>query len=265
MQHSSSLTILKMFVYGKKRISFVDNKGHRLAHRGGGHKKNYLIINFTDNLWHIPGIVLKFKYDPNRSARVVLVSYPNGLLTYILAPAGCFPGFVFYSGFDAIFKVGTRLYFWQIPLGTRIYNIEGLPNLSGIYARSAGVFGVILRKTSNYVVIRLPSKELKMFSLLCLATIGQVSNLSHRFTSIKKAGVSRLLGRRPVVRGVAKNPVDHPHGGGEGKTSGGRPSSTPWGKLTKGQPTRCKRKQSIRTIVRFKSGQVNPRSFIYKH
>lgn len=227
MHISQSLSILKTFVYGKKRISFRDNQGHQLAHRGGGHKKNYLIVNFSDNIWHLPGLTLTIKYDPNRSARLALVSYPNGILTYIIAPAGCFPGFLFYSGFDATVTVGVRFYFWQIPLGTRIYNIEGTPNIGGIYARSAGTFGVILRKTSNYVVVRLPSKELKIFSLLCLATIGQVSNLSSRFINLHKAGVSRLLGRRPVVRGVAKNPVDHPHGGGEGKTSGGRPSSTP--------------------------------------
>lgn len=260
----SSTYFLQSLVYGKKRIDFRNNQGKVLAHRGGGNKLNFIIVDYKQFIWHVRGFIISIFCNAGRTGKLALVSYPNGLISHILAPAGLYPGTSIYSGYDATFSsIGSRFYLWQLPLGTKVYNIELISNSSGIIARSAGVFAIIIRKTINLIVLRLPSKELKAFKLTALANVGQVSNGSHQFINLGKAGVSRWLGRRSVVRGVAKNPVDHPHGGGEGKTSGGRPSVTPWGKITKGQPTRNLKKPSIKSILRFRNGLNNSLTYVH--
>lgn len=224
----SSKYFLNHLIYGKKRTDFRNNQGKVLAHRGGGNKVNMVLVDYRQFTWHVRGFIVSLLCNSRRTAKLAMVSYPNGLISYILAPAGLCPGFTIYSGYDANFNsIGGRFYLWQLPLGTRVYNIELGAALGGVIARAAGTFATIIRKTVNLIVLKLPSKELKIFKLTSLANVGQVSNGSHQFINLGKAGVNRWLGRRPAVRGVAKNPVDHPHGGGEGKTSGGRPSVTP--------------------------------------
>ncbi len=257
-------TSLRYLVYGKKSLDFRNNQGKALSHRGGGNKINFIIVDYKQSIWHLRGFVISIIYNSKRTARLALVSYSNGILSYVLAPAGLYPGSFIYSGYDAGFNaVGSRFYLWQLPLGAKVYNIELIPGFGGILARSAGSFATVIRKTLNLIVLKLPSKELKVLKLTSLANVGQVSNGSHQFINLGKAGVKRWLGRRPVVRGVAKNPVDHPHGGGEGKTSGGRPSVTPWGKITKGQPTRSLKKPSIKSILRFRNGLNNSLTYIH--
>src|SRR3989338_6522965 len=241
---------LNYLIYGKKRTDFRNNQGNALAHRGGGNKVNFIIVDYKQFIWHLRGFVVSIVSNIRRTAKLAIVSYPNGLISYVLAPAGICPGLSIYSGYDANFtNIGGRFYLWQLPLGTRVYNVEFTPNTAGTLARSAGTFSTIIRKTINLIVLKLPSKELKIFKLTALANLGQVSNSSHQFINLGKAGVNRWLGRRPVVRGVAKNPVDHPHGGGEGKTSCGRHPVTPWGKPTKGKKTR-KNKATDKYIIR---------------
>lgn len=260
---SSSNYFLQYLIYGKKRIDFRNNQGKALAHRGGGNKINFIIVDYKQFVWHVRGFVISLFCNSKRTAKLALVSYSNGLISNILAPAGLYPGSSIYSGYDAAFgSIGGRFYLWQLPLGTKIYNIELVPSSGGIISRAAGTFATIIRKTTNLIVLRLPSKELKAFKLVSLANVGQVSNGSHQFINLGKAGINRWLGRKSVVRGVAKNPVDHPHGGGEGKTSGGRPSVTPWGKITKGKPTRNLKKPSIKSILRFRTGLNNQLTYI---
>lgn len=261
---SLSTKSLRYLIYGKKRLDFRNNQGKALAHRGGGSKLNFIIVDYKQPIWHLRGFVVSIIYNPKRTAKIALIAYPNGVISYILAPAGLYPGSVLYSGYDASFNtLGGRFYLWQLPLGAKVYNIELIPGLGGIFARSAGSFATIIRKTLNLIVLKLPSKELKILKLTSLVNVGQVSNGSHQFINLGKAGVNRWSGCRPVVRGVAKNPVDHPHGGGEGKTSGGRPSVTPWGQITKGKPTRSLKKPSIKSILRFRNGLNNPLTYIY--
>ncbi len=218
-------------------------------HRGGGHKKKYRVIDFKRNKLGIPAKVAAIEYDPNRSARIALLHYLDGEKRYILAPLGLKTGDQVISDDVTDVKPGNSMPLKNIPLGTLVHNIEMRPGKGGQIVRSAGTAAQVMAKEGRYVQIRLPSGEVRMFLEDCRATIGQVGNLDHENVSIGKAGRSRWLGRRPRVRGVAMNPVDHPMGGGEGKSSGGRHPCSPWGWPTKGYRTRGK-KPSDRFIVR---------------
>ncbi|MCL2761487.1 MAG: 50S ribosomal protein L2 [Desulfuromonadales bacterium] len=218
-------------------------------HKGGGHKQKYRIIDFRRNKFDIQGKVASIEYDPNRSARIALINYADGEKRYILAPLDLTVGQTIMSGVNADIKPGNTLPLKHIPLGSIIHNIEMKVGKGAQLARSAGVFAQLMAKEGKYVQVKLPSGEVRMILQDCMATIGQVGNLDHEKVSIGKAGRSRWLGHRPKVRGVAMNPVDHPHGGGEGRTSGGRHPVTPWGIPTKGYKTR-KNKVSTRFIVK---------------
>ncbi|ANA41102.1 MULTISPECIES: 50S ribosomal protein L2 [Geobacter] len=218
-------------------------------HIGGGHKQKYRIIDFRRNKVEIPAKVASIEYDPNRSARIALLHYADGEKRYILAPLDLKVGDSIIASSNADIKPGNALPLRAIPLGTIIHNIELKIGKGGQLARSAGTFAQLMAKEGKYAQVKLPSGEVRMVLLDCMATIGQVGNIDHENVSIGKAGRSRWLGRRPTVRGVAMNPVDHPHGGGEGRTSGGRHPVTPWGIPTKGYKTR-KNKTSSRFIVK---------------
>ncbi len=218
-------------------------------HVGGGHKRRYRLIDFKRNKYGIPGHVDAIEYDPNRSARIALIKYADGEKRYILAPLGLKVGNTVVSGPDADIKVGNALPMRRIPLGTVVHNIELTPGKGGQLARSAGTSAQVMAKEGNYAHLRLPSGEVRMVHLECYASIGQVGNAEHELISIGKAGRSRWLGKRPTVRGTAMNPVDHPHGGGEGKATPGRHPVTPWGKPTLGYRTRGK-KPSDKYIVK---------------
>ncbi len=218
-------------------------------HRGGGHKRKYRVIDFKRNKLGIPAKVAAIEYDPNRSARIALLHYVDGEKRYILAPLGLKTGDQVISDDVTDVKPGNSMPLKNIPLGTLVHNIEMRPGKGGQIVRGAGTAAQVMAKEGRYVQIRLPSGEVRMFLEDCRATIGQVGNLDHENISIGKAGRSRWLGRRPRVRGVAMNPVDHPMGGGEGKSSGGRHPCSPWGWPTKGYRTRGK-KPSDRFIVR---------------
>ncbi len=218
-------------------------------HRGGGHKRKYRIIDFKRNKFGVPAKVAAIEYDPNRSSRIALLHYADGEKRYILAPLGLKTGDQVISDEVTDVKPGNSMPLKNIPLGTLVHNIEMRPGKGGQVVRSAGTAAQVMAKEGKYVQIRLPSGEVRMFLQECRATIGQVGNLDHENVSIGKAGRSRWLGRRPRVRGVAMNPVDHPMGGGEGKSSGGRHPCSPWGWPTKGYRTRGK-KPSDRFIVR---------------
>ena len=219
--------------------------------RGGGHKRRYRIIDFKRNKFDIPGEVIAIEYDPNRSSRIALVEYKDSERRYIIAPEGIKVGNNILSSVDnAIpFNVGNTLPLRNIPEGMHIHNIELKPGKGAQMARSAGSSARIMAKENNLVSIKLPSGEVRMVPEVCMATIGIVGNKTHENIRIGKAGRSRWLGRRPKVRGVAMNPVDHPHGGGEGRTSGGRHPVSPWGTPAKGYKTRKKNKQSNKYIV----------------
>ncbi len=228
-----------------------NNKGRiTIRHRGGGHKRRYRIIDFKRDKDGVPAKVAAIEYDPNRSARIALLHYLDGEKRYILAPVGIEVGQMVESGPDADIKVGNALPLANIPAGTVVHNVELQPGKGGQMVRSAGASAQIMAKEGSYVTLRLPSGEFRMVHQNCRATIGQVGNVEHENIVIGKAGRSRYLNRRPHVRGVVMNPVDHPHGGGEGKAPIGRPSPvTPWGKPTLGTKTR-KKKPSDRLIVR---------------
>jgi len=220
-----------------------------VRHRGGGHKRRYRIIDFKRDKDGIPARVAAIEYDPNRSANIALLHYLDGEKRYILAPHNLKVGDTVISGPGVEIRVGNALPLKDIPLGTYIHNIELKPGHGGQLVRSAGAYAQVMAKEGRYVHVRLPSGEVRMILQECKATIGQVGNLDHENVSIGKAGRNRWLGRRPKVRGVAMNPVDHPHGGGEGKTSGGRHPVTPWGMPTKGYKTRGK-KPSDKFIIK---------------
>ncbi len=220
-----------------------------VRHRGGGHKRMYRLIDFRRDKDGVPAKVASIEYDPNRSARIALLHYADGEKRYILAPLGLEVGSVVESGPDADIKVGNCLPLQDIPLGTMIHNIELQPGKGGQLVRSAGTAAQLLAKEGNYAHIRLPSGEVRLVHVRCRATIGQAGNVEHENISLGKAGRSRWLGIRPGVRGVVMNPVDHPHGGGEGKSTAGRHPVTPWGKPTLGARTR-KKKASDRLIVK---------------
>jgi len=218
-------------------------------HLGGGHKQKYRIIDFRREKKEIPAKVASIEYDPNRSSRIALLHYADGEKRYILAPLDLKVGDMVISSANADIKPGNSLPLKAIPLGTIIHNIELKIGKGGQLARSAGTFAQLMSKEGKYAQVKLPSGEVRMVLMDCMATIGQVGNIDHENVSIGKAGRSRWLGRRPKVRGVAMNPVDHPHGGGEGRTSGGRHPVTPWGIPTKGYKTRTN-KISTRFIVK---------------
>jgi len=220
-----------------------------MRHRGGGHKRRYRIIDFKRRKLDVPGVVERLEYDPNRSAFIALVKYPDGELSYILAPQRLGPGDTVIAGERADIKPGNCMPMENIPLGTIIHNIEMKPGAGGQIARAAGTYAQLIGKDAGFAQLRLSSGELRMVPARCVATIGSVSNPDNKNASIGKAGRSRWLGIRPSVRGVAMNPVDHPHGGGEGRTSGGRHPVTPWGVPTKGKRTRGK-KTSDKYIMR---------------
>jgi large subunit ribosomal protein L2 len=219
-------------------------------HIGGGHKKRYRIIDFKRLKDGIPARVATIEYDPNRSARIALLHYADGEKRYILAPLRLQVGDTVMSGPEADIKPGNALALRDIPTGTIVHNIELQIGRGGQMVRSAGVGAQLMAKEGDYATVRLPSSEMRMVHLDCRATIGQVGNVTHGNETIGKAGRSRWKGIRPRVRGSAMNPVDHPHGGGEGKTNSGRHPVTPWGKPTNGFRTRNKKKASQKLIVR---------------
>ncbi len=227
-----------------------------VRHRGGGAKRKYRIIDFKRNKDNIPAKVAAIEYDPNRSAYIALLNYVDGEKRYIIAPNGLKIGDFVESGPDADIKVGNALPLRNIPVGTVIHNIELHPGRGGQMVRSAGNAAQLVAKEGNYGHVKLPSGEVRLVRLECRATVGQVGNVEHENISIGKAGRKRHLGFRPTVRGSAMNPVDHPHGGGEGRAPIGMPSPvTPWGKPTLGYKTRKKTKYSDRYIVRKRGGK----------
>ncbi len=216
--------------------------------RGGGHKRLYRIIDFKRNKEGIPAKVATIEYDPNRSANIALLHYTDGEKRYILAPVGIKVGDRVITGADADIKPGNCLKLANIPLGTVVHNIEMRPGKGGQLARSAGSSAQLMAREGKYATLRMPSGEMRMISVECKATVGQVGNIDHENVSLGKAGRTRWHGKKPHVRGVAMNPVDHPMGGGEGRSSGGRHPCTPWGVPTKGYRTR-KPKQSDKLII----------------
>ncbi len=227
-----------------------NNHGHiTMRRRGGGAKRRYRIVDFKRNKIGIPAVVVSIDYDPNRTCNLALLSYADGEKRYILAPNGLKVGDEIISAADADIKVGNSKPLSEIPIGTLVHNVELNPGAGGQMARSAGSYVQVMAKEGDSVLLRLPSGELRKVKINCSATIGQVGNLDHEKVAIGKAGRSRHLGKRPKVRGVAMNPVDHPHGGGEGRTSGGRHPVSPWGTPTKGYKTR-KNKRTNKFIVK---------------
>jgi len=220
-----------------------------VRHRGGGHKQHYRLIDFKRNKDGVPGVVERLEYDPNRSAHIALVKYADGERRYILAAKNMKAGDAIVSGQDAPIKVGNALPLRNIPVGTVIHAIELRPGKGAQLARSAGASAQLVGKEGKYVLVRLRSGEMRKILAECRATIGEVGNAEHNLRKLGKAGAKRWRGIRPTVRGVAMNPVDHPHGGGEGRTSGGRHPVTPWGVPTKGKKTR-KNKRTDKMIVR---------------
>jgi large subunit ribosomal protein L2 len=209
-----------------------------VRHQGGGHKRRYRVIDFRRDKIGIPAKVETLEYDPNRSADIALVCYRDGERRYILAPHGLKVGDVVISSPEADIQPGNALPLNSIPLGTTLHNIELKPGQGGQMVRSAGTGAQLIAKEAGFALLRMPSGEMRKVLDRCYATVGQVGNLDHENQSIGKAGRNRWMGKRPTVRGVVMNPVDHPHGGGEGRTSGGRHPVTPWGKPTKGMKTR---------------------------
>ncbi len=233
-----------------KRTGGRNNLGRiTVRHRGGGAKRRFRIIDFKRDKIGVPAKVATIEYDPNRSARIALLNYADGEKRYILAPVGLKVGDPVLSSQKAEIRPGNSMPLKDMPQGTVVHNIELKKGKGGQMVRSAGTSAQIMAKEGRYVLIRLPSGEMRRIFAECRATVGQVGNVEHSMVSIGKAGRSRWLGRRPHTRGVAMNPVDHPMGGGEGKSSGGRHPCTPWGVPTKGRKTRNPRKPSGRFIV----------------
>lgn len=240
----------KALTSSKRRKSGRNNDGRiSVRHMGGGHKRRYRDIDFKRNKDGVKARVATIEYDPNRSANIALLVYTDGEKRYILSPNGLKVGDFVQSGAGADIKAGNAMMLKEMPVGTLIHNVEMRPGKGGQLVRSAGTFAQLLSKEGAYCHLRLPSGEIRLIKSECRATIGQVGNLEHENISLGKAGRKRWMGVRPTVRGVAMNPVDHPHGGGEGRTSGGRHPVTPWGKPTKGYKTRRKNKPSNKYIV----------------
>ncbi|MCL2130677.1 MAG: 50S ribosomal protein L2 [Treponema sp.] len=239
----------KSLTQGMKQRAGRDSNGRiSVRHKGGGHKRLYRIIDFKRDKIGVPGKVASIEYDPNRSANIALINYEDGEKRYILAPRGLAPGAKIISGPTASIETGNALPLENIPLGFTIHNVELTLGKGGQIIRSAGAGALVAAKEGDYVTIKLPSGEMRMVHKKCYATIGAVGNEDHMNVQIGKAGRKRWLGIRPTVRGMSMNPVDHPHGGGEGKSKGMNPV-TPWGQPTKGYKTRKKHKPSSRFIV----------------
>ncbi|MEC8623451.1 MAG: 50S ribosomal protein L2 [Bdellovibrionota bacterium] len=241
---------LKNMLQPKKSRAGRNAEGRiTVRRRGGGVKKRYRLVDFKRSKTNIPAVVQAIVYDPNRSCNLAQVAYADGEKNYILAPLGLNVGDKIISSEKADIKVGNSKQLKDIPVGSLVHNVEIYPGAGGQLARSAGAYVQIMAKEGDSVLLRMPSGELRKVKILCRATIGQVGNIDHEKVVLGKAGKSRLLGRRPKVRGVVMNPVDHPHGGGEGRTSGGRHPVTPWGMPTKGYKTR-KNKRTSKFIVK---------------
>jgi large subunit ribosomal protein L2 len=241
----------KKLLKPKRRTGGRNNQGKITArHRGGGHKRKYRRIDFRRNKDGVPAVVNAIQYDPNRSARIALLFYADGEKRYIVAPEGLKAGDRVQSGEDAPAAVGNCLPLTHIPLGTDIHNVELLPGRGGVLCRSAGSRATLAARDADWAQINLPSGEIRRVPAACRATIGSIGNADHLGIVLGKAGRKRWLGRRPHVRGTAMNPIDHPHGGGEGRTKGGRHPVSPTGKSAKGGATRKKRKPSNKAIVR---------------
>ena len=227
-----------------------NNRGRiTVRHRGGGHKRRYRVIDFRRDKLEVPGKVVSVEYDPNRSARICLISFADGEKRYILHPVGLSVGDTVVTSNKADIKPGVAMQLEAMPLGTHVHNVELTLGRGGQLCRSAGSYAQVMAKESGYVLLRLPSGELRQVWGKNTATVGQVGNTDHENVVLGKAGRSRWLGRRPTVRGTAMNPVDHPHGGGEGRSKGRHPV-TPWGKPTKGYRTRSAKKASSKFIVK---------------
>ncbi len=240
----------KSLVESLRKSGGRNNAGRRtLRHRGGGHKRLYRRIDFKRDKLEVPAKVASIEYDPNRSARIALLHYLDGEKRYILAPVGLQVGDEVVSSAEADIKPGNSLPLANIPSGTMVHNVELKPQKGGQLARSAGAAVQLMAKEGKYATLKLPSGEMRLVPMACRATIGQLSNVDHENVSLGKAGRKRWLGKKPRVRGVAMNPVDHPLGGGEGKSSGGRHPCSPWGVPTKGYKTR-KPKESDRYILK---------------
>ncbi|GFK95633.1 50S ribosomal protein L2 [Fundidesulfovibrio magnetotacticus] len=236
---------------GLNKKSGRNNQGRITSRRrGAGNKTRYRIIDFRRDKVGIPAKVATIEYDPNRSARIALLHYADGEKRYILAPVGINVGDTLLAGEGADIKPGNAMAMQKMPVGTLLHNIEMTPGRGGQLCRAAGTYAQLIAKEGKYALLRLPSGEVRNVLAACIATVGQVGNVTHENVSIGKAGRNRWLGKRPKVRGVAMNPVDHPLGGGEGKSSGGRHPVSPWGKPAKGQKTRNRKKASSRLIVK---------------
>jgi large subunit ribosomal protein L2 len=241
---------VKSLTKGIKNSGGRNNLGRITAwHRGGGHKKSYRVIDFKRNKFDVAATVERIEYDPNRTSYIALIKYNDGQLAYIIAPQRLAIGDIVISGQNVDIKPGNALPLKNIPIGAMVHNIEMKPGKGGQLARAAGSYAQLIGKDSGYVLLRLRSGETRLIHGDCMASIGAVSNQNQQNINFGKAGRMRWLGRRPVVRGVAMNPIDHPHGGGEGKTSGGRHPVTPWGQPTKGKRTRSN-KSTNKFIVR---------------
>ncbi|MFN3287454.1 MAG: 50S ribosomal protein L2 [Sphingomonadaceae bacterium] len=241
---------VKALTEGKTKTGGRNNMGHATARGiGGGHKQRYRIVDFKRRKWDVPATVERIEYDPNRTAFIALIKYADGELSYILAPQRLAPGDTVIAGRKVDVKPGNAMEIAQMPVGTIVHNIELRPGKGGQMARAAGSYAQIVGRDRGMVVIRLTSGEQRYVPATAMASVGAVSNPDNSNQYLAKAGRNRWLGKRPLTRGVAKNPVDHPHGGGEGRTSGGRHPVTPWGKPTKGRKTR-KNKATDKMIVR---------------
>ena len=235
----------KRLLEPKKRLSGRNAHGHiTLRRRGGGHKRRYRVVDFKRDKHGIPATVAAIEYDPNRSCRIALLNYADGEKRYILCPDGLKVGQKVHSGEEAEVALGNALPMRKIPVGTLVHNIEMQEKGGGQIARSAGTAAQLMAKEGRLATLRMPSGEMRYVNANCYATVGQVGNVDHQNITIGKAGRTRWLGRRPKVRGTAMNPVDHPHGGGEGKAKGGRHPVTPWGQPTKGYKTRRNKRTS---------------------
>ena len=241
----------KKLLRAKRRSSGRNNQGFiTVRHRGGGHKRKYRLIDFRRNKDGIPARVLSIQYDPNRSARIALLCYADGEKRYVIAPEGLSVGMVLLSGKSAAPTVGNCIPLSEIPLGTEVHNIELQPGRGAAMCRSAGGKATLVAREEDWAQITLPSGEIRRIPSSCRAVIGVVGNSEHMNIVIGKAGRTRWMGRRPTVRGTAMNPIDHPHGGGEGRTKGGRHPVSPTGKPTKGTSTRKRKKPSNSAIIR---------------
>ncbi len=240
----------KSLTEGLHKSGGRNNRGRKTArHRGGGHKRTYRIVDFKRRKFNVTATVERLEYDPNRSAFIAFIKYEDGEIAYILAPQRLAVGDQVVAGEKVDVKPGNAMPLQSIPVGTIIHNVEMKPMKGGQIARSAGTYAQLVGRDQGYAILRLQSGEQRLVPGTCMASIGAVSNPDHGNTSISKAGRSRWLGRRPQTRGVAMNPFDHPHGGGEGRTSGGRHPVTPWGQPTKGKKTRSN-KATDKYIVR---------------